>query len=169
MLAPGDIVAFRFPCSGRGPHEEPKVRPCLVLEIRESGGRRFVEIAYGTSADTEANRGLDIEVADDTAVAAAGLDRPTRFVGARRTMVSTDHSGFDISEGVGSPIIGRLTGKPEERMNAVRARVQAERDRVAERRGRATVRRTVIVEHRPARNRARQASSSAIAGEPQGE
>lgn len=150
-LEPGDLVAFRFPCSERGPREKPKVRPCLILEIRESGERRFAEVVYGTSADTTANRGLDIEVDDNAAIGAAGLDRPTRFVGARRVLVSLDHTGFDISAAGGSPIIGRLSCRARAEMEKVQTRIRADRERILERRKRPAVQRTVIVEYRPSR------------------
>ena len=77
-LVPGDIVAFEFPFRcGRAPY----ARPCLVIEASE----REVLLAYGTSAPVGANGGHEIRVHRD--FAACGLDRPSRFVTARRIRV----------------------------------------------------------------------------------
>jgi hypothetical protein len=48
-------------------------------------------------------------------------------------MVNLDHHGFIASSAVGTPVIGALTGAALERMNAVRGRIYAEADIVAER------------------------------------
>lgn len=124
----GDVVLFRFPLAEED-HEPraSKRRPCLVLDTLTAGDDRFVEIAYGTSADTRANRGYEVIVKHTVARAAAGLSKPTRFVCARRIIVHVNHSGFHGR--TKSPhIIGRLDEARLERMNAVRARVQAEAD-----------------------------------------
>ena len=65
--------------------------------------------------------------------AAAGLHRPTRFVGAQRPLVSLHGEAFVSHVGTGSPAIGRLLGGPLCRLDRIRARSQADRDmRVAE-------------------------------------
>ena len=122
----GDVVLFRFPTA----EEEaeiglPKRRPCLVLDTFERGGARFVELAYGTSAMTKANRGYEILVKQPASRAAAGLHRPTRFVGARRIVVRIDTRGLSA---LAPTRIGRLDAPLLERMHAVRARLQAEAD-----------------------------------------
>ncbi|WP_335947585.1 type II toxin-antitoxin system PemK/MazF family toxin [Salipiger bermudensis] len=124
----GDVVLFRFPLAEEDDEPgSPKRRPCLVLDTRIRGDERFVEIAYGTSADTRANRGYEVIVKQTAARATAGLSKPTRFVCARRIIVHVNHSGFH-GRAKGPHIIGRLDKALLERMNAVRARIQAEAD-----------------------------------------
>jgi hypothetical protein len=130
-LQRGDVVLFRFPLNDENAEPGvPKRRPCLVLNTLNNGDDRFVEIAYGTSADTRANRGYEVIVKHPTSREEAGLSKPTRFVGARRIIVHVNHSGFD-GEAEGPEIIGKLDAPLLERLNAVRARIQAEADIVA--------------------------------------
>jgi hypothetical protein len=127
-LQRGDVVLFRFPLAEEDDEPgAPKRRPCLVLDALTKGDDRFVEIAYGTSADTRANRGYEVIVKQTAARATAGLSKPTRFVCARRIIVHASHGGFD-GRTKGPHIIGRLDEVLLERMNAVRARIQAEAD-----------------------------------------
>ncbi|WP_299566942.1 hypothetical protein [uncultured Sulfitobacter sp.] len=130
-LQRGDVVLFRFPLNNKnaGPGV-PKRRPCLVLSTFSSGGDRFVEIAYGTSADTRTNRSYEVIVNHPTSREEAGPTKPTRFVGARRIIVHVNHSGFD-GQADGPEIIGKLDAPLLERLNAVRARIEAEADIVA--------------------------------------
>ncbi|GGM00360.1 hypothetical protein GCM10011534_22730 [Pseudooceanicola nanhaiensis] len=127
-LQRGDVVLFRFPLAEADDEPgAPKRRPCLVLDTLTAGDDRFVEIAYGTSADTRANRGYEVIVKQPDARTTAGLSKPTRFVCARRIIVHVDHSGFH-GRAKRPHIIGRLDEALLERMNAVRARIQAEAD-----------------------------------------
>ncbi|PJE27165.1 hypothetical protein PSM7751_03732 [Pseudooceanicola marinus] len=127
-LQRGDVVLFRFPLAEEDNEPgAPKCRPCLVLDTLTAGGEHFVEIAYGTSADTRANRGYEVIVKQPAARETAGLSKPTRFVCARRIIVHVDHSGFH-GRSKGPQIIGCLDEALLERMNAVRARIQAEAD-----------------------------------------
>ncbi|MAE92701.1 MAG: hypothetical protein CMI67_24525 [Pelagibaca sp.] len=127
-LQRGDVVLFRFPLAEEDDEPgAPKRRPCLVLDTLTKADERFVEIAYGTSADTRANRGYEVIVKQTAARATAGLSKPTRFVCARRIIVHVNHSGFH-GRAKGPHIIGRLDEALLERMNVVRARIQAEAD-----------------------------------------
>lgn len=127
-LRRGDIVLFRFPLAEEDDESgAPKRRPCLVLDTLTKGDECFVEIAYGTSAETRANRGYEVIVKQPAARATAGLSKPTRFVCARRIIVHVAHNGFH-GRTKGPHIIGRLDLPLLERMNAVRARIQAEAD-----------------------------------------
>lgn len=127
-LQRGDVVLFRFPLSEEDDEPgAPKRRPCLVLDTLTKGNERFVEIAYGTSAETRANRGYEVIVKQSAARLTAGISKPTRFVCARRIVVNVGHSGFH-GRTKGPKVIGRLDGPLLERMNAVRARIQAEAD-----------------------------------------
>lgn len=123
----GDIVSFRFPVT-EAEGVSPKARPCLILDVEEGDDLRLVTLAYGTSIGTRANRGYEIRVNRAEEAAAAGLDRPTRFVGARRITVSVAHKSFCVHGQLGTPVLGRLSGAAYERMNRVRARIHAERD-----------------------------------------
>ena len=122
VLKPGHIVTFAFPF--RETDERPKVRPCLVLDVFDRDGKRFAVLAYGTTAPTNANRGYEVHVTDDLALKFTGLRRPTRFVGARRIIISLDHRGF-VCNRMGTPIIGHLVGTAQDQMNGVRSRIQA--------------------------------------------
>ncbi len=130
----GDVVAFRFPVSEEDGTATPKVRPCLVLDIETIAGLNFALLAYGTTSATSANCGYEIPIRASKALCSAGLHRPTRFVGARRLLVPLDATGFVLGRVTGSPVLGQLDGPPRDRMNAVRARIHAERDIAADRR-----------------------------------
>src|SRR6056297_1555879 len=135
-LSYGDIVSFRFPLAEEGHTGRPKARPCLVLEIETHGGERYALLAYGTTSRRRSNIGYEVHVRRKVDYLSAGLNEPTRFVGARRLLVPFDHSGFVICRATGAPVLGRLDGNPFDAMNAVRGRIHAERDIAADRRGR---------------------------------
>lgn len=130
-LQRGDVVMFRFPCADDGP---VKPRPCLVVEIVRIGDDTFVELAYGTTAQTRANRGYGVHIYTPIGMALAGLRQPTRFVCARRVIVNANNRDFATKRLDPSPVIGRLDNAGIERMNAVRARIHAEHDIAADRR-----------------------------------
>ena len=132
LIEPGDIVLFRFPINEDGEAAHPKRRPCLVLDVFELNGTTFVELAYGTSAGTKANTGHEVRVGHTASCHAAGLDRPSRFVCSRRIIVSVNHPDFDGKDDRGT-LIGRLDPPLIERMNEVRARLQAEAEALQER------------------------------------
>ncbi|NVO25723.1 hypothetical protein [Donghicola mangrovi] len=132
MLAPGDIVSFRFPMSERkATGERPKARPCLVLEVGQVGQLTLATLAYGTTSNGKANRGRDLVVAVDEEITSAGITGPTRFVGIRRVMVPIGHSAFNLAHR-DTPVLGHLSGGAFEAMQNLRARFQAERDMAAE-------------------------------------
>lgn len=123
----GDVVAFRFPHLFPG-SEEPKIRPSLVLDVVERGGERFALLAYGSASGAKLRPGYLIPVRDPKELEQASLHEPTVFDGRRRLLVSLKNGKFDVCKSKGTPVLGRLTGDAEERMNAVRARIHAERD-----------------------------------------
>ncbi|WOI56081.1 hypothetical protein [Palleronia sp. LCG004] len=132
----GDIVSFRFPLAEEDSTEDPKSRPCLVLDIERLGSQRYALLAYGTTSYRRSNVGYEIHVRRRAEYLPAGLNEPTRFVGARRMFVPLNHSGFDICRTTGSAVLGRLDGAPFAAMNAVRGRIHAEADIAADRRSR---------------------------------
>ncbi|MCB1347122.1 MAG: hypothetical protein KDK11_00175 [Maritimibacter sp.] len=144
----GDVVLFRYPIRNPRAEETPKTRPCLVLEIDERFGTKRLTLAYGTSVPSSANRGYEIPVTLPDDMRAAGLKRATRFVGARLLSVSPDNPGFSLGSRSRSPIIGRLSHNRIERMDWIRARLHAERDIAAERRGKRTRNAPTVVRRR---------------------
>lgn len=102
-LAAGDIVAFKFPCPDDPAAE--KSRPCLVVAVDRIAGEAVV--VYGTSRWTGANRGLELHVTAPAACEEAALDRPTRFVGARRVRVPLESVRF-VECRAGTAVLGRL-------------------------------------------------------------
>lgn len=131
-LIRGDVVLFRFPLAEEGAETDvPKRRPCVVFDAFTWGRERFVELAYGTSADSRANTGHEVIVKHPSARAAAGLVKPTRFVCARRMIVHVRNPGFH-GRTLGPSVIGRLDAPLMERMNALHARVRNEADIAAD-------------------------------------
>ena len=103
-LAPSFRSAFR---SARG-EGRVKTRPCLVIAATPGKeGAPLVTIAYGTSAGSHSNRGLDLELPEPDDYKAAGLQRPTRFVLMRRVTVPASDLGLNGRK-AGSPVIGSL-------------------------------------------------------------
>ncbi|MEJ2003255.1 MAG: hypothetical protein P8X77_18110, partial [Maritimibacter sp.] len=150
-LSRGDVVLFAFPHADED-GGKPKPRPCLVLDIAEILGKRFVSLACGTTDATVANTGYTIGVTRRADYTGAGLDEPISFAAQTRVLVPLTHKGFPTSEP--SPVIGRLSGGAFDRMNAVRARLAAEADmrsarRDERRRRTAATRSPVTVARRP--------------------
>lgn len=107
-LRPGDLALFRFPYA-----EENRryPRPCLVLEATTAE----LLLAYGTTSRGRANQGLEIRLNRD--FAACGLDRPTRFVAARRVRVARADPGFVPHPQSGTSRLGRLPDVLQERLS----------------------------------------------------
>lgn len=121
-LRVGDVVSFRFPLAERKTRKRGKARPCLVLSVADHDGVPHAVVVYGTSADTPANRGHDLPVTSPSGMAAAGLRKPTRFVGARRVCVPLTSPCFRPQLHTGSPILGHLAAEDRRAMlDVVRA------------------------------------------------
>lgn len=97
---------------------------------------RYALLAYGTTSRRRSNIGYEVHTRRRADYLSAGLNEPTRFVGARRLLTPLTHSGFAICGATGSAVLGRLTGAPFRAMNAVRARIHAEHDIAADHRSR---------------------------------
>ncbi|WP_136057735.1 hypothetical protein [Candidatus Halocynthiibacter alkanivorans] len=136
-LTCGDIVSFRFPVEG-DPEAvlEPKKRPCLVIDRRVIGSLPYVTLAFGTSAYHQKTRGYGVDIINPARVISAGLHQPTRFICYRKVSVPLNHIDFVRNKAIESPVLGTLSGPEFERMNQVRARLQAEADIAAEHRAR---------------------------------
>jgi mRNA-degrading endonuclease toxin of MazEF toxin-antitoxin module len=107
-VAPGDIVLFRFPVAEGHGSGIIKRRPCLVVNRKTVGGDDLIDIAYGTTAKSRANRGFELHISHDDDLEQAGIAQPTRFVCARRVLVSPLHRSFDPLRDA-DPHIGRLS------------------------------------------------------------
>lgn len=136
QLAPGHVVSFAFPFAerARDAGERPKRRPCLVIAIDRSGAAPTATLAYGTGATTAANVGLELHVIDAAARRAAGVRKPTRFVGARRATVDLEDAAFALNA-EGTPILGSLDAAGVERLHAIRSVLAAAPDKVPARGG----------------------------------
>ena len=108
-IAEGAVLMFRFPIEAPEPGQMPKARPCIVVRIEHKDGQRLAHLAYATSVFHGRFRGLQITIATDDGLAAAGLHRPTRVELERQITVRLDDSRFDVSRKEGTPVIGRLT------------------------------------------------------------
>ena len=120
----GDIVSFLFPLAEDGCQDQPKARPCLILGVRHIGDHRIADVAYGTTASVRGPARLVLRVRHDADMHVLGLHRPTTFVCSRRICVSLRHSGFRCSSS-GTAVIGRLTPKLMERLEAIRSEIAA--------------------------------------------
>ncbi|WP_406871022.1 type II toxin-antitoxin system PemK/MazF family toxin [Thioclava sp. 'Guangxiensis'] len=154
-ISPGDIVTFRFPIRKANESEQPKPRPCLVIEVEEWAGKQFALLAYGTSSPRKANSGYEVHAFQPEDYTRFGLDRTTRFIGKRTIMVALDNPSFDSFRKTCSPVLGRLSGQPAERLLHVRARIQADRDMARDRQEerRRERRNSFSVEHRTPRRK----------------
>lgn len=133
-LRPGDIVSFRFPANeedATAPQLRP--RPCLVLERRTRGGEVYAVLAYGTHRSVKSSTDGDLRVGSAVALAEAGLDSPVRFLLWKHVLVPLMHRRFACDPRTGSPVLGRLTGKPRDAFEANRAKYRALRDIAATR------------------------------------
>lgn len=159
-VSPGDIISFRFRIETAARNEEAPPRPCLILEIEHLAGRRYALIAYGTSSPPNATWAYEVHALHEDEYPCFGLRQPTRFLGKRRLLVSLDNPGFVICRRSGSPVLGRLAGGPFERLQAVRARIQAYRDMAADRLAERERRRreSFVVQHPQHRRRALEAA-----------
>lgn len=122
-LTYGDIVSFRFPTDDAA---KPKARPCLVLDIVRKRGRRYAVLAYGTSSRCTHNAGQEVQLLNREEATLAGLDRPTRFVGARRVTVPVTSHGFVCCTELKTPVLGRVVGAEYARVLSIRSRLQIE-------------------------------------------
>ncbi|MBR9765791.1 MAG: hypothetical protein GYB53_20300 [Rhodobacteraceae bacterium] len=111
----GDIVSFRFPYSeGMAPY----ARPCLVLDTT---GDEFL-LAYGTSSRERSNTGFEIRL--NAEFAKCGLDRPSRFVLARRIRVARRDPRFETNAS-STAVLGQLTEPLRLREAELFARIKA--------------------------------------------
>nr|WP_321443465.1 hypothetical protein [uncultured Cohaesibacter sp.] len=136
-LSWGDVVMFRFPSEEGGQTRPPKARPCVVHDVRDIAGIRLVTLIRGSKTLSQSEDGYDTHVVHPIAIAAAGLNGPTRFDSRKRITVSVDHDWF-VCGSAKTPVLGSLTGKTRRRFNSVRAGVDALIDLAVSRRAQVT-------------------------------
>ena len=119
-LSAGHVVSFTFPCA-EGDDSLEKNRPALILAVDRSGPKPMATVAYGTSRRTDANTGLELHVRRLADLAAAGLHRRTRFVGARTAIVPLTSPRF-VTCRAGTAIFGALPAHLHPRLADVAAR-----------------------------------------------
>lgn len=122
-FAIGDII--RWPLNG-----DPQ-GIALIVEIDAIAGWRVLTIAPGTAEHAQPVRPGTLRLSRNE-VRRSGLPSPVRFEMERRLSVAPTHPA--LAAAADSPIIGRLTGSPLERLHAQRARIHALRDIAAARR-----------------------------------
>lgn len=120
----GDIAMCELPPADQ-PDAAPARRPWLLIDHETRLGRRCVVLAPLRDARPHAERGYEVVVALPRDLRAAGLRRRAVF-GCRWPRVVP----LDAIRGAR---LGRLEGDRLDRLNAVRARLHAERDIRAER------------------------------------
>ncbi|MFC2968061.1 hypothetical protein [Acidimangrovimonas pyrenivorans] len=123
-VAAGDIISFRFPTDDTG-EARPKARPCLVLAVAMVDGKRWMSVAYGTTVLKKARNGRGILV-NASEAAACGLDRATGFRGDRLMTINTGDPALAVSPVFRTPVLGRLSGRPLERLRQIRDSLRAE-------------------------------------------
>jgi hypothetical protein len=84
-LRAGDVVMCKFP-SAEARRTLEKIRPCLVLDATDDE----IILAYGTTRDSHVRRSRELHVLRVEELAAAGLWRPTRFLGWRTVRLPCD-------------------------------------------------------------------------------
>ncbi|WP_374434238.1 hypothetical protein [Tabrizicola sp.] len=125
-LTYGDIVSFRFPTDDAA---KPKARPCLVLDIVRKRGRRCAVLAYGTSSRCTHDAGQEVQLLNREEAALAGLERPTRFVGARRTARDCPchtSNGFVCCPELTTSVLGCVAGAEYAQVLSIQSRLQIE-------------------------------------------
>ena len=131
-LRGGDVLQFPLPVQNADRSRDSKPASYLVLDVFERGRSRYAMMARGTSENVTSERAYVVDVREPEARRMAGLDQPTRFNCARTVLLRLDHAGFKPNTNTGSPVIGQLDYALTARMNAVRARLQAEADIAAD-------------------------------------
>jgi hypothetical protein len=106
-LSAGDVVVYLWPLIDPAPGEVPKLRPSLVLAIREIDGVRHAELVFGTGQLRRRNP-RDVILDDPGAMRCAGVRKPTRFEFGRRLTVRLDDPGFAVSAALNTAVLGRM-------------------------------------------------------------
>ncbi len=132
-LSVGDVLLYGFPLLDGNDEEPPVLRPCIVTGFTRVGSYRCVVLAPGFLPGSR-QRGYEVHVRSATEMTGTGLRKPTSFDLNRRLPISLGTARFPTISGQKSPVLGHLPERMMERLHAVRARIQAERDIAAAKR-----------------------------------
>ena len=124
-VAAGDIISFRFPTDDDTGGARPKARPCLVLAVALVDGHRWMSVAYGTTVLKKARNGRGILV-NASEASSCGLAHATGFRGDRIMTINTSDPALAVSPVFRTPVLGRLSGRPLERLKQIRDSLRAE-------------------------------------------
>ena len=114
-LAAGDVLSFPYPCLN--PDYPSKTMPCLVYRIQTLGDHTYALMSYGTSSLHDYPK--SVSVIDPDEMAAAGVEKTTHFITARRVLVSLTHPDL-VARGPDA-VIGTLTGRARAKLELVLA------------------------------------------------
>nr|WP_321462896.1 hypothetical protein [uncultured Cohaesibacter sp.] len=129
----GDIVAFHFPSGKSGKPAQLFPRPWLVLDMQTHVGQLYLTLARSHEAGQLPHRFYELVVSQSGQATIAGASGPMVFNCRQQVIVSVRHKGFALGQ-QGSPVIGMVNESELERLNAIRARLQAFADIRAEER-----------------------------------
>nr|WP_321459820.1 hypothetical protein [uncultured Cohaesibacter sp.] len=129
----GDIVAFHFPSGKSGKPAQFFPHPWLVLDMQTHVGQLYLTLARWHEAGQLPHRFYELVVSQSGQATIAGVSGPMLFNCRQQVIVSVRHKGFALGQH-GFPVIGMVNESELERLNAIRARLQAFADIRAEER-----------------------------------
>lgn len=88
---PGDTAICVFPSKQHG-EMDSKAKPCLIVNVRTLGGRRYLDLAQGFGGEHGRVAPYHLVVNSAPELAAACLTQPTRFDLRRRFLIAEDDS-----------------------------------------------------------------------------
>ena len=123
--AAGDVVLVPVPPrhGGRG---RPAPTPCLVLDVMDEDGERQALLARGAPATGRPAKRGNIYAASADLGGAAGLDRPHVFEASRPMVVRLGQEGVDAGTATTPVVVGQLTGRARDRLEALRRRARGQ-------------------------------------------
>ena len=142
-VEPGCVVACRLPMRVSGVRRPP-VRPCLVLRVRDLGGRTVAILAPGLPPSLRAPRAGDVLASADELRGVSGVEGPLLFAAGRAVAVPLDDPALDPLGTERSPVLGHVDGAVLARVEAARPHPGGDRGRGGRPRG-ARARRTAAV------------------------
>lgn len=123
---PGDIVWCKFP-EHASLKPAPKSRPALVLQVGESAGATWVQVAYGTSQKVDLLYAGEFAIipSDRDAYSVSGLSYPTKFNLASTFELPFNQDWFDVPPGAPQGQIPKLGVLHPGLMRRARAAMEA--------------------------------------------
>ena len=127
MPVPCDVVLAPVP-PRRGTRGRPAPTPCLVLDVEgtDDGARRALLLPDAPATGRRAGR-LDVYATAADLRDVRGLDRPHVFAAGRPLLVPLGR-GAGSGAKAGPTTLGRLDGRAQDRLGALRRRLPAPRE-----------------------------------------